>query len=169
LDDDDSSVTPNNLKRSLTNPSISSEATSRQPELTASPGYRAAEAYVRPAPIATAGVITNYVFDLRQCLFTLVIKAPKVADPDTPTVVFLPEYHFPKDGCSVEVSSGKWEISGDEEEAVLIQRLRWWHGEGEQTLRVSGVVKKHNLGEGAEDAGYYEQCNQGTWSNCSLM
>jgi hypothetical protein len=169
LDDDDSSVTPNNLKRSLTNPSISSEATSRQPELTASPGYRAAEAYVRPAPIATAGVITNYVFDLRQCLFTLVIKAPKVADPDTPTVVFLPEYHFPKDGCSVEVSSGKWEISGDEEEAVLIQRLRWWHGEGEQTLRVSGVVKKHNAGEGAEDAGYYEQCNQGTWSNCSLM
>jgi hypothetical protein len=169
LDDDDSSVTPNNLKRSLTNPSISSEATSRQPELTASPGYRAAEAYVRPAPIATAGVITNYAFDLRQCLFTLVIKAPKVADPDTPTVVFLPEYHFPKDGCSVEVSSGKWEISGDEEEAVLIQRLRWWHGEGEQTLRVSGVVKKHNLGEGAEDAGYYEQCNQGAWSNCRLM
>ncbi|KAK4154306.1 glycoside hydrolase [Chaetomidium leptoderma] len=167
--DDDDSVTPANLKKSITNPSISSEATSRQPELTASPGYRAAEAYVRPAPIVTAGVITNYGFDLQQCLFTVTIKAPKVAGPDTPTVVFLPEYHFPKDACSVEVSSGKWEISSDEEETVLLQRLRWWHGEGGQTLKVSGVVKKHNAGEGAEDTGYYEQCNQGALSNCDIM
>ncbi|KAL2262229.1 hypothetical protein VTK26DRAFT_2065 [Humicola hyalothermophila] len=167
--DDDESVTPANLKRSITNPSISSEATTRQPELTASPGYRAAEAYVRPTPIAVAGDITSYGFDLRQCLFTLKIKAPKVADPGAPTVVFLPEYHFPKDDCSVEVSSGKWEISSDEEETVLLQRLRWWHGEGEQTLRVSGVVRKHNVDEGAEEAGYYEQCNQGAWGNCSVM
>lgn len=167
--DDDESVTPANLRRSITNPSISSEATSRQPELTSSPGYRAAEAYVRPAPIATAGVITNYGFDLRQCIFTLTIKAPRLGDADAPTVVFLPEYHFPKDECLVEVSSGKWEISSDEEETVLIQRLRWWHGEGEQTLRVSGVVKKHNIGEGAEASGYYEQCNQGAWSNCTAM
>ena len=49
--DDDSSVTPANIKRTLTNPSIMSEPASRQPELTANPGYRAAEAYVRPAPI----------------------------------------------------------------------------------------------------------------------
>jgi hypothetical protein len=167
--DDDESVTPANLKRTITNPSISSEATTRQPELSASPGYRAAEAYVRPAPIATAGVITNYGFDLQQCLFTLTIKAPQVADPDSPTVVSLPEYHFPKDACSVDVSSGKWEISSDEEETVLVQRLRWWHGDGEQTLTVSGVVKKHNVGDGAEDAGYYEQCNQGSWGNCVAM
>ncbi|KAL2019952.1 hypothetical protein VTK56DRAFT_9044 [Thermocarpiscus australiensis] len=167
--DDDDSVTPANLKRSITNPSISSDATSRQPELTVSPGYRAAEAYVRPAPIAAAGVITNYGFDLRQCLFTLTIKAPKAADRDAPTVVFLPEYHFPKDACSVEVTSGKWELSSDEDEMVSLQRLRWWHGEGEQTLRVAGVVKKHNVGEGVEDGGYYEQCNQGAWSNCSVM
>ncbi|KAH6615583.1 glycoside hydrolase family 5 protein [Chaetomium sp. MPI-SDFR-AT-0129] len=173
--DDDESVTPANLKRTLTNPSISSQATSRQPELTASPGYRAAEAYVRPAPITTAGVITNYGFDLRQCLFTLAINASTSADTDsdTPTVVFLPEYHFPKDACSVEVSSGKWEISSDEEESVLLQRLRWWHGPGEQTLRVSGVVKKHNIalgtGEGGDESGYYEQCNQGAWGNCAVM
>ncbi|AEO60005.1 glycoside hydrolase family 5 protein [Thermothelomyces thermophilus ATCC 42464] len=167
--DDDESVTPANLRRSITNPSISLEATSRQPELTASPGYRAAEAYVRPAPVATAGVITDYGFDLRKCLFTLTIQAPRVADPEAPTVVFLPEYHFPKDECSVEVSSGKWEISSDEEETVLIQRLRWWHGDGQQTLRVSGVIKKHNIGESAEDTGYYEQCNQGAWSSCTAM
>jgi hypothetical protein len=167
--DDGDSVTPANLRRSLTNPSISSEATSRNPELTVAPGYRAAEAYVRPAPISVAGVITNYGFDLRQCLFTLTIKAPKVADSDLPTVVFLPPYHFPKDACSVEVTSGKWEISSDEDETVLIQRLRWWHGEGEQTLRVSGVIQKLNVGQGAEEVGYYDQCNQGAWSGCRLM
>ncbi|EGS22141.1 hydrolase-like protein [Thermochaetoides thermophila DSM 1495] len=168
--DDDASVTPSNLKRSITNPSISSESTSRQPELTAAAGYRAAEAYVRPAPIVVAGDIIRYGFDLSQCLFTLTIKAPKVADLDSPTIVFLPEYHFPKDSCSVEVTSGKWEISSDEEETVLIQRLRWWHGEGEQTLRISGVVRKHNIsGEEADEAGYYEQCNQGAWSSCNIM
>ncbi|KAK4124467.1 glycoside hydrolase family 5 protein [Parathielavia appendiculata] len=173
--DDDDSVTPANLHRSITNPSISSQATTRQPELTVSPGYRAAEAYVRPAPIAAAGVIKNYGFDLRQCLFSLTIEVPPspnkgAVDPDAPTVVFLPEYHFPKDACTVQVSSGKWEISSDEEETVLVQRLRWWHGAGQQTLRVSGVVKKHNFGEGVnEEAGYYEQCNQGTWSNCVVM
>lgn len=168
--DDDENVNPANLKRSITNPSISSAATTRQPELSASPGYRAAEAYVRPAPIATAGAITNYGFDLQQCVFTLTIKAPKVAELDAPTVVSLPEYHFPKDDCSVQVTSGKWEISSDEEETTLVQRLRWWHGDGEQTLRVSGVVKRHNVGDGAEeDGGYYEQCNQGSWSNCVAM
>ena len=162
-------MTPANIRRTITNPSISSEAPSRQPEITTSPGYRAAEAYVRPAPITTAGLITHYTFDLKACQFNLTLKAPKVAESDAPTVVFLPDYHFPKDACSVEVSSGKWEISSDEEEAALIQRLRWWHGEGEQTLRITGVARKHNAGEGAEDAGYYEQCNQGTWANCTLM
>lgn len=100
----------------------------------------------------------------------MTVIAPQVAETDAPTVVFLPEYHFLKDSCVVEVSSGKWEISSDEEETALVQRLRWWHGEGEQTLRVTGTVKAHNTTEGgAEDDGYYEQCNQGTWANCALM
>ncbi|KAK3321537.1 glycoside hydrolase family 5 protein [Apodospora peruviana] len=167
--DNDDSVTPANIKRTLTSPSITSDAITREPELTASPGYRAAEAYVRPAPITTAGLIKNYTFDLKGCQFVMTIQAPKMAASEAPTVVFLPDYHFPKDACTVEVSSGKWEISFDEEETALIQRLRWWHGEGEQTLRITGVVKKHNAGEGAEDAGYYEQCNQGAWGNCTLM
>lgn len=156
--DDDSSVTPANIKRTLTNPSISSESTQRQPELTNSPGYRAAEAYVRPAPIATAGTVKKYGFDLRSCQFNVTIQAPEGAKPDTPTVVFLPDYHFPKDACQVEVSTGKWEIRSDEEETTPLQKLRWWHGEGEQTLRVTGVVKQVNggSGEGAE-VGYYDQ------------
>ncbi|KAK0721521.1 glycoside hydrolase superfamily [Apiosordaria backusii] len=153
--DDDDSVTPANLRRSITNPSISSEVTNRQPELTVAPGYRAAEAYVRPAPVVTAGTIQKYFFDLKQCQFNMTITAPKAAETDTPTIVHLPEYHFPKDECIVEVSSGKWEISSDEEESIMLQRLRWWHGEGEQVLKISGVVKKHNIGDG--EGGYYDQ------------
>ncbi|KAK4218389.1 glycoside hydrolase [Rhypophila decipiens] len=167
--ENDNSVTPSNLSRTITNPSIRSEAPSPQPELTASPGLRAAEAYVRPAPTVTAGLIKNYSFDLKRCQFNLTIEAPKVADTDAPTIVFLPDYHFPKDACLVEVSSGKWEISSDEEETALVQRLRWWHGEGQQNLRITGTIKTHNTGEGAENDGYYEQCNQGTWANCILM
>jgi len=168
---DDNSITPANIKRTLTNPSISSEMTSRQPELTANPGYRAAEAYVRPAPITTAGLIKNYTFDLKKCQFSMTITAKREAGTEAPTVVFLPEFHFPKDACVVEVSSGKWEISSDEDETALLQRLRWWHGEGEQTLIVTGVARKVN-GDGVvatEEAGYYEQCNQGGWGNCVLM
>lgn len=170
--DDDDSVTPSNLKQTLTNPSISSEVTTTKPELTSSPGFRAAEAYVRPAPVVTAGTILNYMFDLRQCQFNMTISAPVVAETDTPTVVMLPEYHFPKDSCLVEVSSGKWEISSDEDESVLLQRFRWWHGEGQQTLKITGVVKKHNAEGSAQDAGYYEQCNSaaaGSWGNCLIM
>jgi hypothetical protein len=167
--DDDSHVTPANLKRALTNPSISSEALSKQAELSREPGYRAAEAFVRPAPITTAGAITHYFFVLKRCEFNMTIQAPGIAPEDTPTVVFLPEYHYPKDSCVVEVSSGKWEISSDEEETVLIQRLRWWHGAGEQTLRVSGMIKKHNLGDGPDEAGYYDQCNQGAANSCMVM
>ncbi|KAM7185161.1 glycoside hydrolase [Naviculisporaceae sp. PSN 640] len=168
--ENDDNVTPSNLSRTITNPRISSDVSAREPELTASPGHRAAEAYVRPAPVTTAGLIKTYNFDLKQCQFTMTVIADKVAETDAPTVVFLPDYHFPKDSCIVEVSSGKWEISSDEEETALLQRLRWWHGEGEQTLRVTGTVKTHNTGvNGAEDDGYYEQCNQGTWANCTLM
>jgi hypothetical protein len=169
--DDDNSVTPANIKRTLTNPSIMSEPSSRRPELTTNPGYRAAEAYVRPAPITTAGLITNYTFDLSRCQFSMKLQAPKEAEPGAPTVIFLPEYHFPKDACTVEVSSGKWELSSDEDETVLLQKLKWWHGEGDQSVLVTGVVKKLN-GDGvpgAEDVGYYEACNQGGWGNCRLM
>ncbi|KAH8880335.1 glycoside hydrolase [Thozetella sp. PMI_491] len=167
--DDDQNVTPANLKRTLTNPSISSDSPSRQPELKAAPGFRAAEAFVRPAPIVVAGTITSYGFDLARCEFHLAIEAPHAADPAAPTIVFLPDYHYPKDACTVEVSSGKWEISSDDEEVAVVQRLTWWHGQDKQTLKVTGVIKTHNLGEpGPEDVGYYEQCNQGA-TNCTVM
>lgn len=169
--DEDGVVTPGNLKHTLTNQSISSEQSRASPEITNAPGYRAAEAYVRPAPEVVAGTIKNYSFDLRNCQLSMVLTAPEVAAEDAPTVVFLPDYHFPKDACVVEVSSGKWEISSDDEEGALVQRLRWWHGQGEQKLLISGLVRKHNVVEGVneEEAGYYEQCNQGAANNCVVM
>lgn len=171
--EDETSVTPSNLKRTLTTPSISSTPAIEDPELTNSPGYRAAEAYVRPAPVATNGPIVDYVFDLKKCEFTLDIEGSSAQSDEFPTTVFLPEYHFPKDQCTVAVSSGKWEISTDDDERTWIQKLRWWHGDGKQSLKVTGLIRPHNTLAGtAEEAGYLEQCQQAysvDLRNCDVM
>lgn len=162
-------VTPSNLRQTLTNPSISSEAGPGQSALTATAGYRAAEAFVRPAPVATAGIITHYTFDLRHCEFSLTLRADEKTSRDAPTVVFLPDYHFPPGSCGVEHSSGQFEISSDEEETALIQRLRWWHDAGEQTLKVKGLVRRQYLETlGGDDEGYLEQYTK-MLANCVVM
>lgn len=170
---DDESVTPGNLQRTLTTPSISSSRSAKDPELTNAPGYRAAEAFIRPTPTVVAGSVLSSGFDLRKCSYNLKVAAPKPASEDAPTVVFLPEYHFPKDQCEVTVSAGKWELSSDDSEGPMLQRLKWWHPEGEQTLGIQGIVRKHNVPEGStEEAGYLEQCQQGygfNFGNCTLM
>ena len=172
--DDETSVNPGNLKRTLTNPSISSEPPSPNPEVTNAPGLRAAEAFVRPAPIGINGTMTNYGFDLKNCEFHLEIRGTAPRDDEQPTTVFLPEYHFPKEQCTVEVSGGKWEISTDDDERAWVQKIRWWHGDGKQTMRVKGLVRPHNsLAAGsAEEAGYLEQCQQSYGigvEKCSVM
>ena len=159
-------VTPGNLQRTLTQQSLSSVRSTKDPELTNTPGLRAAEAFIRPTPVVVAGDLVSYGFDMRNCVFSLKVQAQKHAADDAPTVVFLPDYHFPSGHCEVAVSSGKWEISSDEHEGTLLQRLRWWHPEGEQTIQINGMVRKHNDVAGTdEDAGYLEQCQ----SNCSVM
>jgi hypothetical protein len=141
----------------------------KDPELTAVSGYRAAEAFIRPTPTFVAGDVLDYGFDLRSCKFQLKLNAPKSTPQDAPTVVFLPEYHFPKELCDVQVSAGKWEISHDEDEGTALQRLKWWHPEDEQELQIIGLVRKHNVPQGSEEeAGYLEQCQEG-YSNCTLM
>lgn len=170
--EDETAVIPGNLKQTLTNPSISSEPSSLKPELTNAPGYRAAEAYVRPAPIYTNGFITDYVFDLKKCEFTLNLEATKLPSKELPTVIFLPDYHFPQEQCTVMVSGGKWEISTDDEERALVQKLRWWHSDGPQSLKITGLVRPRNaLAGSAEEAGYLEQCQQYGLSlrDCSVM
>ncbi|KAB5518667.1 glycoside hydrolase family 5 protein [Coniochaeta sp. 2T2.1] len=169
--DSETGVTPANLRRTMTNASISS--TIQNNPTSSTPGYRAAEAFVRPAPISVAGTIKEYFFDLKKCEFNLTLDAKTEAGRDAPTTLFLPEYHFPKDGCTVDVSSGKWEIGSDEEEGPLIQRLRWWHGgDGEQRIRVTGLVRRYNAvgkdGEEIEEGGYYEALGKGLGS-CAVM
>lgn len=141
--------------------------------MTNTPGYRAAEAYVRPAPIATSGKLINYGFDLKNCQFTLNIDAAKERSEDAVTTIFLPEYHFPKEQCTVAVSSGKWEISTDDEERAWIQKLRWWHGDGQQGLKVTGLIRpRHTISGTNEEAGYLEQCQQSYGvdvKNCNIM
>lgn len=170
---DDDSVTPANLQRTLTTPSISSTRSAKDPELTNAPGYRAAEAFIRPTPTVVAGDVLSTGFDLRKCSYNLKVSAPKPASDDAPTIIFLPEYHFPKDQAEVTVSAGKWELSSDDSEGPMLQRLKWWHPDGEQTLSIQGVVRKHNVPEGStEEAGYLEQCQQGygfNFGNCTVM
>lgn len=113
-------------------------------------GFRAAEAYVRPAPIAVHGNVVAFGFDLRNCVFTLSLSAETSTKETAPTEIFLPEWHFPSSGTSVAVSGGKWAISIVEDK----QTLRWWHAEGEQKITIKGVKQK--LGLLAEDEdGYY--------------
>lgn len=131
------------------------------------PGFRAAEAYIRPSPIVTHGTLSTYVFDLQNCTFTLSLVAESATAEDAPTEIYLPEFHFPATNSTVSVSGGKWTIDTEEVESVTLQRLRWWHGEGEQDIKVQGVKRKAGeiLGN-ADEEGYLDQCQQST---CAVM
>ena len=157
-----------NLKQSLSTPSIGSEPPKDDMETSNSPGFRAAEAYVRPSPIATAGDVKSHGFDLRNCVFTLSVWAPKPTQDQAPTEIFLPEFHFPRDNVDVKVSGGKWTISVDDADGGLMQKLRWWHGEGEQTMKIKGVMRRQGMamGKEEEEEGYLDQCLK---SRCTLM
>ncbi|PHH53869.1 putative glycosyl hydrolase YIR007W [Ceratocystis fimbriata CBS 114723] len=197
---DEARVIPTNLRQSMASPPPMSSSASSQgqdPSLTNAPGYRAAEAFLRPTPMYVVGNILQYGFDLRSCTFKLKLKAPAAARAEAPTIIFLPEFHFPRDSYAVEVSSGKWQVSvddgeGDEceqdsgskngssssqtigEGGALLQKLRWWHQGGEQSIKITGLVRKfENLDSASEDTGYMEQCqnsyNFGAMSACTLM
>lgn len=117
----------------------------RKPSISAS-GNRAAEAFIRPAPIHTAGTILKYGFDLSRATFELKLEAAESTKENAPTEIFVPPLHFPKDQMSVTVSGGKWEYN------ELTRTLKWWHNEGEQSIKIVGVkmlsteVKDDNLG-----------------------
>lgn len=163
----ESTVNPGNIKNKLKTPSISSKISENPPELTNSPGFRAAEAYVRPSPIVTVGKILSSGFDLRNCIFEFKLLAHIASTDEKPTEIFLPEFHFPKDNSDVVVSSGKWTISTDDEDGGMVQRLRWWHAEGEHYIKVTGVQRRQNMKLGKEEEeGYLDQCQQ---SKCLVM
>ncbi|CAI7677974.1 unnamed protein product [Penicillium pancosmium] len=156
---DQPQIDTRNLKRALTSPSISSSL-SRAPK-----GYRAAEAYLRPSPIYVSGHLESHLFDLQSCTFTMSLTAQAATTSEAPTEIFLPEFHFPEDQTAISVSGGKWEF--DVEESTRVQRLLWWHAEGEQDIKIEGVKRK--VGEysnSVEEVSYLEQCQRG---QCVIM
>lgn len=99
----------------------------------------------------------------------MALECEEATTEDAPTEIFLPEYHFPGDATEVEVTSGKWAISLDDADGGMIQRLRWWHDEGKQSLTAKGVKRKQNASLGQDEEappGYLEQCWQ---SGCDVM
>lgn len=130
-------------------------------------GLRAAEAFIRPAPVAVHGDISSFVFDLKTCTFKLALTAPSSTAEDAPTTMYLPEFHFPSGQTTVEVSGGKWTITSEETNGALQQTLRWWHAEGDQNITVKGAVRKPGSALGTdEDEGYLAQCQK---QNCAVM
>ena len=164
---EDQHVGPSNLKDALRPASITSDISSQMSK--DHNGFRAAEAYIRPSPIFTNGSLTHHGFDLRNCTFTMSLEAKeKAVRGDQPTEIYLPDFHFPEIQSVVSVSSGEWTIDHAEIDSVNIQRLRWWHPEGKQDIKVQGVKRKPgDLAKvSGEDITYLEQCQRGA---CTVM
>ncbi|KAG0634791.1 glycoside hydrolase superfamily [Tuber brumale] len=154
-------VDATNLKRALTTSTMSTTRTDLQkvtPDAIAA-GSRAAEAFVRPSPVYTAGTIVESGFTLSSATFDLKLVAGKSTEETTPTEMFVPPFHFPKDGTAVTVSGGKWEY--DIERSVL----RWWHAEGEQWIKITGVGR---MSADYDDEGYAETCKR-NYRACIVM
>lgn len=86
---------------------------------------------------------------------------------DAPTEIYLPDFHFPDKSTAVAVSGGKWEIDQQVIQSIKVQRLRWWHAEGEQDIKIEGA--KRQPGEftnTSDDMTYLEQCQRG---QCIIM
>lgn len=159
-----SQVTPKNLKSALRPHHFTTKQKSPSPpELSTNPGLRAAEAYVRPSPLHTVGSVVKYGFDLRNCVFTLTLDAPVAATEDIPTLVYLPEYHFPANRLTIEVTSGTWKLMTGEGDETPKNMLKWLHKEGEQKMTVKGVKRKTGVmsqDQEEEDSGYFAAMRQ---------
>lgn len=94
-------------------------------------GLRAAEAVIRPAPVALAGPLIDIDFDFRAEKFRITVL-PKV---EAPSILFIPSFHFPADNglVVIDVSDGTFTRDGD--------YLQWNHHtqNREQTLMIQGV------------------------------
>ncbi|EMD00162.1 glycoside hydrolase family 5 protein [Baudoinia panamericana UAMH 10762] len=169
-------VTPGSLKKTLSVGEMDSSV--RSISASETPGFRAAEAYVRPHPELVHGSILSHGFDLKSCTFSLTLNSTTPTPQDYPTVVFLPEFHFPqqRSGASaeqrttVEVSGGKWEIRIEEiMEDAPQQILKWWHGEGEQKIVVKGVKRKRGTLQPREEEEGYMDAYWQMGRNCRVM
>lgn len=163
-----SSVSPSNINQALSTPPISPLPSKTPSDLRSKPGFRAAEAYVRPNPFAIAGKLKSHGFDLRNATFTLALSCDSAATEAAPTEIYLPEFHFPREDSVIQVSSGKWTITVDDDpDGTRIQTLRWWHNKGDQELSVKGVRTRQGMPLGKEEEdGYFATCQQ---NKCGIM
>lgn len=159
-------VEPRNLRHALQSPSISSELS--QSPTTKKAGFRAAEAWTRPSPIFTNGSVSHFVFDLQSCTFSLSLTAKARAARDSPTEVYLPDFHFPAAETVVTASAGEWAIDYCEISTVNLQRFTWWHPEGDQEIKIQGVKRKPGelANDISDDISYLEQCQK---AECVIM
>ena len=164
--DSGSSVSQKNLKPVMSTQSMTSLPTDTPAEVADTPGFRAAEAYVRPSPLVTCGNNLSSGFDLRNAIFTFELDSPNGTAEDKATDIFLPEFHFPRERTEVEVSSGRWSINIDDVEGADVQRLRWWHSAGKQSMTVKGVKRRQGVALGKEEEeNYWQQCRD----HCDIM
>jgi hypothetical protein len=164
-------VNPSNIKDVLkVPPLVPKPQSSADDDLTSHPGYRAAEAWVRPSPVATVGDVVRSGFDLKSVTFTFGLVADHATQESVPTEIFLPDFHFPPGKTSVEVSGGRWRIDAVDVDGEGMQTLKWWHGAGEQTMTVRGVKRKPgNLAEEDDrEAGYLDTITASA-QNCVVM
>ena len=160
LSADVTTIIPEDLKSTLKTPSIPSDPAAKQ--LASTPGYRAAEAFIRPSPFATAGDVIRSGFDLHNCTFELSLQCSEATTETALTEVFLPDFHFPPGTTHIEISSGKWTIDSDSGRQIL----KWTHDKGNQNLTVKGVLRAQGALSTNGEPSYLEQCRQLT---CSMM
>ncbi|KIW28140.1 uncharacterized protein PV07_07822 [Cladophialophora immunda] len=164
---DSTTINPSNLKDALITPRINQTPQAIQGIAEGTPGFRAAEAWVRPSPIATVGDVVNYGFDLKSVTFTFSLTSDSATKESVPTEIFLPEFHFPPGKTQVEVSGGRWRIDAVDVDGEGMQVMKWWHGAGEQSITVKGMKRKPGAlnEEDDSEAGYLDTMRE----SCLVM
>lgn len=128
--------------------------------------FRAAQAYIRPTPVATHGDLQSHLFDLRANKFMMEVTAQTPASDDAPSEIFLPTFHFERGQFDVQTSGGRWDLDVDDTEGTLTQRLRWWNPAGNHSLTVKASSRRTGLSLGkAEDEGWIDLC----MDKCQVM
>lgn len=95
------------------------------------------------------------------------LMANESTKQETPTEIYLPEFHFPDGQSEVSVSNGEWTIDFVEAGTARVQRLQWWHAVGQQDIKVEGVMRNPGQSTSAsEDISYLKQCQQ---EGCTVM
>lgn len=95
------------------------------------------------------------------------LAAESPVQSDAPTEIYLPDFYFPDGQSVVSVSDGRWNIDFIESGTVKVQILRWWHGKGEQNIKIEGVKRKPGQSSVSDDdVSYIEQCQE---RGCTIM